>query len=189
MTAQTQAIDETILALREQGRMEDALARLLDHYEARVYRMCRAFLRVETWAEDVAQQSLIRIWKGLPGFDGRAALSTWIYSITRNRCNTALSGRRGDELGDEVLVQLADEHAVDPSGVDATSVIEQLVSALPDKYRVPITLYYFEDESVTEVAERLGCPVGTVKTNLSRARAELRARLDAMGLGDWTLWN
>ena len=68
-------------------------------------------------------------------------------------------------------------------------MIAQLVSALPDKYRVPITLYYFEDESVSEVAERLGCPIGTVKTNLSRARAELRARLDAMGLGDWTLWN
>lgn len=189
MTAQTEAIDEAILALRQQGRMDDALARLLDHYEARVYRLCRAFLRDETWAEDVAQQSLIRIWKGLPGFDGRAALSTWIYSITRNRCNTALSGRRGDELGDEVLVQLADEHVVDPSGADASALIEQLVAALPDKYRVPITLYYFEDESVTEVAERLGCPVGTVKTNLSRARAELRGRLDAMGLGDWTLWN
>jgi RNA polymerase sigma-70 factor (ECF subfamily) len=189
MTGQTQAVDLAILTLRDQGRMDEALAQLFDHYEARVYRLCRAFLRDDTWAEDVAQQSLIRIWKGLPGFDGRAALSTWIYSITRNRCNTALGGRRGDEFGDEVLEQLADEQVMDPLRADAASVVARLVAALPDKYRVPMTLYYFEDESVTEVAERLGCPIGTVKTNLSRARTQLRAELDRLGLGEWTLWN
>jgi RNA polymerase sigma-70 factor (ECF subfamily) len=189
MTVESLSADEAILALRAQGRLDDALVRLLDSYEARVYRLCRAFLRDPTWAEDVAQQSLIRIWKGLPGFDGRSALSTWIYTIVRNRCNTALRARREGDAADDVLAELADEQSIDPASSDTAQHLARLVDGLPEKYRLPVVLYYFEDESVSAVAERLGWPEGTVKTNLSRARAELHARLKAMGLGEWTLWN
>ena len=189
MTVDAHTDDAAILALRAQGRLDEALVRLLDQYEARVYRLCRAFLRDASWAEDVAQQSLIRIWKGLPGFDGRAALSTWIYTIVRNRCKTALRSRRVDSAGEDALDACADAQVADPSAVDAAALLARVVHSLPDKYRLPVVLYYFEEESVSAVAERLGCPEGTVKTNLSRARRELRARLNAMGLGDWTLWN
>ena len=189
MTVGTEAQEREILALREQGRPDEALVRLLDCYEAPVYRMCRAFLRDATWAEDVAQQSLIRIWKGLEGFDGRSSLSTWVYAIVRNRCNTALSTHRPTMDGSQVLEEMVDEHAQDPAERDAAAVLSQLVEQLPERYRVAVQLYYFEEESVTEVALRLGCPPGTVKTHLARAREELRIRLKAVGLGEWTLWN
>jgi RNA polymerase sigma-70 factor (ECF subfamily) len=189
MTVGTEAQEREILSLREQGRPDEALVRLLDCFEAPVYRMCRAFLRDATWAEDVAQQSLIRIWKGLEGFDGRSSLSTWVYAIVRNRCNTALSAHRPTLDGALELEEIADEQAQDPAERDAAMMLAQIVEQLPDKFRVPVQLYYFEEESVTEVALRLGCPPGTVKTHLARAREELRMRLKAAGLGEWTLWN
>ena len=188
MTAEATTDDATILALRDQGRLDEALSRLLDAYEARVYRLCRSFLRNPTWAEDIAQQSLIRIWKGLSGFDGRSALSTWIYTIVRNRCNTALSTARPSGAEDGVLEGLEDERVVDAGTTEAAGLLARVVEGLPEKYRLPIVLYYFEEESVAAVAERLGCPEGTVKTNLSRGRDELRRRLQALGLGEWALW-
>jgi RNA polymerase sigma-70 factor, ECF subfamily len=189
MTVKGTTEDATILALREQGRLDEALACLLETYEARVYRLCRAFLRDATWAEDVAQQSLIRIWKGLAGFDGRSALSTWIYTIVRNRCNTALSSAQPSATAEAALDDVADERVLDADATDAAAVLARVVDGLPTKYRLPIVLYYFEEESVAAVAERLGCPEGTVKTNLSRARDALRVRLQSLGLGEWSLWN
>jgi RNA polymerase sigma-70 factor, ECF subfamily len=188
MAIETPTDDAMILALRQQGRSDEALSRLLEAYEARVYRLCRAFLRDPVWAEDVAQQCLIRIWRGLVGFDGRAALSTWIYAIVRNRCNTALSAPRPTSVEAD-LDTLADERTVEVGGEDAALLLARIIDGLPDKYRVPVVLYYFEEALVAAVAERLGCPEGTVKTHLSRAREELRRRLETLGVGDWSLWS
>jgi RNA polymerase sigma-70 factor (ECF subfamily) len=182
------ADDQTILDLRTAGRLEEALGRLFDVYETRIYRLCLALLREPSWAEDIAQQSLIRIWKGLAGFDGRSALSTWIYAIVRNRCHTALSTRGPRTEGEDALVECADEEGVDPLRMDQAALLRRFVEALPDNYRVPVVLYYYEEESVAAVAERLGCPEGTVKTNLSRARAALKAQLASAGLGEWLSW-
>jgi RNA polymerase sigma-70 factor (ECF subfamily) len=182
------ADDQAILDLRTAGRLEEALGRLFDVYETRIYRLCLALLRETSWAEDIAQQSLIRIWKGLSGFDGRSALSTWIYAIVRNRCHTALSTRGPRIEGEDALVECADEEGVDPLRMDQAVLLRRFVEALPDNYRVPVVLYYYEEESVAAVAERLGCPEGTVKTNLSRARAALKAQLASAGLGEWLSW-
>src|SRR5581483_297256 len=86
--------DQDIVELLRTGAMERAFGLLLDRYEAKVYRLCCALLRDGFQAEDVAQESLIRIWKALPRYDQRASLSTWIYAITRNRCLSALGQRR-----------------------------------------------------------------------------------------------
>src|ERR1700722_8173722 len=84
---------DVIALLRTEGR-ERAFALLLPRYEHKVYRLCCALLRDGSQAQDAAQESLVRIWKALPGYDGRASLSSWIYAITRNRCLTALERRR-----------------------------------------------------------------------------------------------
>src|SRR5580704_5076119 len=97
-----EAPDCDILALLQSGAVEPAFQLTLVRYQDKVYRLCCALLRDPSAAEDAAQESLVRIWKAIGGYDGRASLSTWIYTITRNRCLTAIERRRE-------LVSLSDD--------------------------------------------------------------------------------
>jgi len=183
--------DQDILQLLRSGGADAAFEQLLDRYEGKIFRLCCSLLRERTQAEDAAQESLLRIWKALPGFDGRAALSTWIYTITRNRCLTALERRRESEsLADEAVAIEADtvQSTAAPEPHDHLALLRELVDALPDRYRQALTSFYYEDRSVAEVAVMLGVPEGTVKTNLHRARALLLLRLEQLGMADAALW-
>ena len=132
----------------------------------------------------------MRVWKNLAGYDGRAALSTWIYAITRNRCLTALERRRRDlSLSDAGVAAQAESRAAPAAGGgDPQSALRELVEELPENYRRCLLLYYFEEQSVEQVAAMLAIPEGTVKTHLHRARALLAQRLKALGLDDARLW-
>ena len=183
--------DHDILALLDRGDPSAAFDLIAQRYETKVYRLCLALLRNPADARDAAQESLIRVWKGLPGFDGRAALSTWIYAITRNRSLTALERVRTDlSLGDEAVQAEADAVAApeEHAAADEALAIRRLVDELPDGQRRVVTLYYFEERAVAEVAAMLGCPDGTVKTQLFRARAALLGRMKVLGLADRALW-
>jgi RNA polymerase sigma-70 factor (ECF subfamily) len=74
------------------------------------------------------------------------------------------------------------------SGQQRDGQLRSLVDALPERLRRVLVLYYFEERSVDEVARMLGCPAGTVKTHLFRARAALAERLGALGLHDPHTW-
>ncbi len=181
--------DGDIHALLQGGDRRQAFARLLERYEAKVYRLCCALLRDRAHAQDVAQESLVRIWKALPGYDGRAALGTWIYAITRNRCLTALQRRRDlESLEDEDVDQVPASTAEEPDDADARELLRELVDALPERYRRAVTLFYYEDRSVAEVAAMLATPEGTVKTLLFRARALLAEQLKRRGWYDSRAW-
>ena len=174
--------------LRKVGR-DRAFEELLRRYEGKIYRLCCALLRDRAQAEDAAQESLIRVWQALDRYDGRASLSSWIYAITRNRCLTALEKRRPldslDELGEEAEFGLpaSGEHCDGRPGQ-----LLGLVELLPERLRGALVLYYYEERSVSEVALMLGCPEGTVKTLLFRARAALAEMLKRRGLDDSTYW-
>lgn len=181
-------IDETVIALLRAGDGARAFEAVADAFDGRVYRLCHALLRDSAQAEDAAQETLIRVWKALPGFDGRAALSTWIYAIARNRCLTAISRRRDQlSLSEPDIAALAEAAGTrDPD--TPGELLRELVDGLPERYRRAITLFYYEDRSVAEVAQQLGVPEGTVKTNLFRARAALHAQLERLGIKDLTTW-
>jgi RNA polymerase sigma-70 factor (ECF subfamily) len=68
------------------GRHARAFDLIVPEFKDRVFRLAFSILRDATAAEDASQETFVRIWKALPGFDGRAALGTWIYAITRNTC-------------------------------------------------------------------------------------------------------
>lgn len=187
----TDQVDQDIVSLLGTGQREAAFELLLNRYENKVFRLCCGLLRDTAQAEDAAQESLLRIWRALPGFDGRASLSTWIYTIARNRCLTAIERRRQlESLSDEAVAAEAEAaQAVPPEeGDDRSALLRDLVAALPERYRRVMTLFYFEERAVAEVAAMLGTPEGTVKTNLHRARALLLQRLQQLGLNDATLW-
>ncbi len=187
--------DGDIHALLERGAHSEAFARLLQRYQGRVYRLCCVLLRDHMLAEDIAQESLLRIWRALASYDGRASLSTWIYTITRNRCLTAIQRTRDfASLDDETVCNEAGmpreegTQTAAAEDAEARSLLRQVVDALPERYRRVLTLFYYEDRSVSEVGEMLAMPEGTVKSMLFRARALVAEQLKRRGLHDARIW-
>src|SRR5664279_6249137 len=89
----TQSVDEDIRQSLAAGQFHEALERLVERYSVKVFHLAYSMIANETQAEDLAQEVLLRIWKGLPGYHGGASLSTWIYTIARNTCLTELKRR------------------------------------------------------------------------------------------------
>lgn len=190
--------DADLTALHAAGQHALAFARLAERYAPKVHRLCLALLRDPAAAEDAAQDCLLRAWRALARYDAAAgAWSTWLYAITRNRCLTLL-GRAGPlsqgwaSLGDEAVQAEAEAVAAPDDAVaggeDGHALLRRLVHGLPEPQRLAVTLYYYEERAVAEVAAMLGLPEATVKTYLHRARAALRQRLAERGLGDWAVW-
>jgi RNA polymerase sigma-70 factor (ECF subfamily) len=182
--------DRDIVALLQSGAHASAFEHLLARYQGKVYRLCCTLLRDPTAAEDAAQESLVRIWKALASYDQRASLSTWIYAITRNRCLSAIERRRElaslSDAGVEAEAQALGAEEREPE--DEYALLRELVELLPERYRRTLTLFYYEDRSVSEVASMLGMPEGTIKTSLHRGRAALAEQLRRRGLDDPRLW-
>lgn len=185
--------DTDLVAQLQAGHLHAAFEGIMQRYETKVFHLCMAMLRDTHAAEEAAQESFLRVWRALPRYAPQtAALSTWIYTITRNRCLTELGNRHASGLGsdDEAAWAEAERLAATPAPNDASALalLRQLVDALPQAYRSCLTLYYFEELSVTEVASMLGLPEGTVKTHLHRARGALHQLLEKKGLAHAGLW-
>jgi RNA polymerase sigma-70 factor, ECF subfamily len=184
------APDNDILVLLQGCELEHAFALLFERYEGKVYRLCCSMLRDATQAEDAAQESWVRVSTALASYDRRASLSTWIYAITRNRCLTAIERRRylvSMSTADiEAEITALEVGQVDPE--DLSALLREFVEFLPERYRRVLTLFYYEDRSVSEVAKMLAMPEGTVKTLLNRARAALGEQLRRRGLDDPSAW-
>ena len=170
--------DGSLMELVRAGRRDEAIALILQEFRRKVFGLAWSFLRNREAAQDVAQDVFIKVWRALPGFDGRASLSTWIYTITRNTSLSALRARRlQSSLSDpDVMdaVEATDASASADTLADGVS-LQRLVDQLPTKQRQVIMLFYMEEQSHEEVATMLAMPVGTVKTLLHRARARLSA--------------
>ena len=120
----------------------------------------------------------MRLWRALPGYNGSAALSTWIYAIARNTSISALRKRRPQISLDEPIFADDDDGqgmqlAAPEQDDSAVASVEKLLNFLPERYRQAVTLFYMEDRSYDQTATALGLPLGTVKALLHRARKRL----------------
>lgn len=156
---------------------------LLPRYRNHVYRLAVSLLRDSAAAEDAAQDVMLRLWRALPTYNGKAALGTWIYAITRNACLSELRKRRPQVPLHDYLDHPEDQ---DPDGAapgsmltaperddSAVASVERLLDQLPERYRQAVTLFYMEDKSYAQTAQALGVPLGTTKAMLHRARRRL----------------
>ena len=153
--------------------------RIAAEYQDRIFRLALSILGDRAAAEEAAQDALVRIWRGLPGFRGQSSLSTWIFAVSRNVCLTARGrwrGARDLSLEDPAARRAAERRIAGPlaaAGMDAAELLDRL----PAKYRQVAALFYMQEKSYDEVAEMLGLPVGTVKTYLFRARKSLALQM------------
>jgi RNA polymerase sigma-70 factor, ECF subfamily len=135
-------------------------------------------------AEEVAQEAFIRVFRGLPKFRGDAALGTWIYRLA---VNAALSHRArranaptapSEEQGAERIAAAVPE----ARDLALRKQLERALAALPIGYRTVLVLHDVEGLEHEEVAQILGCHVGTSKSQLHKARARLREALAVQGI-------
>lgn len=159
------------------GRHARAFDLIVPEYRDRVFRLACSILRDRAAAEDATQETLVRVWKALPGFDGRAQLGTWIYAITRNTCLMELRKRKPtvsfDDPDSREAQVAAASIATGPASDPERDNLLRLVEALPANQQQAVRLFYLEDRSYEAVAEALEMPLGTVKNLLFRARRKL----------------
>lgn len=159
--------------------MAEEFDRIVQEYQDRIFRLAYSILRNRPAAEEAAQDVLLRVWKGLPGFRAESSLSTWIYTITRNVCLNALSRRelRPVSLEEAALRREVERRAAADWEVAEAPHAADLLNRLPAKYRQVVALFYMQEKSYDEVARMLDLPAGTVKTYLFRARKSLAEEL------------
>lgn len=154
---------------------KDVAALVAEHYAA-VYRYAYRLSSSDGDAEDLAQQTFLAAQRKLDQLRGQEAARAWLFAILRN---CFLASRRQSQravVGPELPWDELPEDAVAPSAIDS-ELLQQALNALPEEFRLVVLMYYFEDCSYREIADRLDIPVGTVMSRLSRAKSALRAGL------------
>jgi len=171
-------MDEEIRAHLASEQWSEAFDLVLRHFRTKVFHLAFSILGNQEQAEDASQEIFIRVWRALPGYRAQSTISTWIYSIARNTCLTALKSagaRRTISLEDPATRAAAEKksQSVEPR---RSPDLQRMVDALPENQRQVVILFYMEEKSHEEVSRLLGMPIGTVKTHLHRARKELALR-------------
>lgn len=177
----------SIEALRSGDR--DEFARLVDAYSGPIYRLGLRMLGREQDAEDVLQNTFVKILQHIKGFEQRSSLSTWIYRIASNEALMMLRKMRPevnlDEQGDNddedfMPVQFVDWGAL-PGEIleskEAKDYLEKAIKGLPEPMRVVFILRDIEGLSIKETSDALNLTETNVKTRLLRARLNLREKL------------
>ena len=178
--------DADLLAALGRGDHRAVLEGLMLRYRQKVMHLAISILRDAALAEDMSQTVFVKAWQALPKFDGRASLSTWLYTITRNTCLTALERERrlvpledfaeaADDDGDPMVFGRGQAGAETAGQASAEYDVAKLLDQLPEPYRRVVVLFYLEDRSCEEVGELLSMPTGTVKALLHRGRKKLAA--------------
>jgi RNA polymerase sigma-70 factor (ECF subfamily) len=169
--------DDAVVARVLAGDVQ-AFETLMRRYNQRLFRAARAVLRDEAEAEDVVQDAWVRAYTHLRQFAGRASFATW---VTRIAVHEAIArGRRRKQqvpLHEEPTTTRTPDD--DLGAREMVAAMEAATDALPAAYRTVFVLRDLEGLSVAETAHCLDVPEATVKTRLHRARALMRARLDA----------
>ena len=191
--------DASVLA--EQARAGDAqaLRPLLEQIRPRAIAIAMKVLRNRDDAEDAVQDAMLKVWRNLHRFEGRASFTTWIHRIVMNASLDLLRKRSGraegmaaDERGDDCQPKLEPAHDQTPERELGIAQMQLLVRAavarLAPVHRQAITLREFEDCAYDEIAEVAACPIGTVMSRLHHARQRVAEDLRAAADFEVELW-
>ena len=130
-------------------------------------------------AEDVAQETFLRALRGIGGFDAGRPIRPWLLGIAANRCRTALTrrGRRPGPVEAARALECVDPRPTLADPDDLAGELARALEQLRPEYRAVFTLFHEQNLPYEEIAQAIGRPIGTVKTWLHRARAELAGHL------------
>jgi len=148
---------------------QDAFRDLYDRFADRVFRYTVLMLRNRHLAEEVAQETMVAVWKSAARFKGHSKVSTWVLGIARNQALRLLrKEERGGRIPDIPLV------TPDPSKqIRRERLVAEAMNELPDAQREVVFLTFFEGLSYNEIAALQEVPSGTVKSRMFHAKRRL----------------
>jgi RNA polymerase sigma-70 factor, ECF subfamily len=172
--ARTREGDAWLVEACRQGDRR-AMEALYHRFKRRVFSMVARIAGPQE-AEEVSQEVFMRIYRGLLKFRGDSALDTWVYRLTVNAAVSHISRRPARAEGEEALAQVPSLEGP-PRDPRLCARLEDALRELPPGYRAVLVLHDVEGLSHEEIAEILGCRVGTSKSQLHKARGRMRELL------------
>lgn len=157
-------------------------------YQNMVYTTAVRMVGNQSDAQDIAQEVFLRAYKHFESLSQSDTAGGWLKTVTRNLCINHLTryrnrwstftdqfSRRSEDGGEEEIVLPEDKSSgIDIDNIDRLELVEDALQALPDKQRVPLVLYHFENLSYDEIAAALKVSLSKVKTDISRGRQALK---------------
>lgn len=182
-----QILEERKLIKKAKSGDQQAFGILLSNHETRMYNIAYRMMGNTEDAMDMVQEAMIKVYRSLDRFEGNAQLGTWLYRVTTNTCLDELRRRK---LRQAVSLEERQERGA-PSPVDHTyekpeetverrerhQVLQHAIEQLTPEHQAAIVLRDIQGMSYQQAAKVMDCPVGTMKSRVSRARLALREEL------------
>jgi RNA polymerase sigma-70 factor (ECF subfamily) len=169
------AADDAALLARVERGDQAAMGLLFDRYSGIVYSVALRVLKDTGQAEDVMQDIFIQIWKKPSAFiSGRGSLGAWLVVVARNRAIDGLRRRRPTDSVEDVVLVSSTDLAAEAERNTLMEKVRVYLHQLPPEQRKSLEMAYFEGMSHSEIAEKTGDPLGTVKTRIRLALITLR---------------
>jgi len=177
------------LVLRVQKGDKRAFDLLVLKYQYKLQAIVGRFIRDTDEVADVTQEAFIKAYKALPKFRGDSQFYTWLYRIAINTAKNHLVSRSRRPANTDIDVEDAEQFANNDKLIDQASpensmmtdelaaIIKHSLNALPEDLRTALTLREFEGMSYEDISAVMGCPVGTVRSRIFRAREFLDERV------------
>ena len=186
-TLNTQSCDAVNAIILEADR-QAAFCNMVDTHRNRLYRFILKNIGHPDDAADLAQQAFVEAFRSLQSFRGESELSTWLYGIALNLVRGYLmrSPNRTHRFeSEEILVDMP-SHELDPNAqaslTETVSAVQMHFDALPIEMRTVLEMVTIDEMSYEEAAKELNIPIGTVRSRVFRARAQLKTALEASGV-------
>ena len=185
------ALDSEVARLRRGD--SEALAALLGRYQNRLYRYLVRFVREPATAEDLFQQTWLRVVQHIRRYDPRRSFEAWLFSVARNLAIDHLRRYRPDSLDEPTPSGEPRGARIAATRLGALEIVlareragrlAEALEELPLIYREVLTLRFEEEMKLEEIADVLGTPLSTVKTRLRRALEGLRRKLETKWPGE-----
>lgn len=161
---------------------EKAFDELYQRFGKSVFNYLFQMVRLQEEAEDILQEVFLAVWRGAAGFRGKASVKTWVYRIAHNQAVSWLRSKRQVSAIDDMELS-TNEPALDEVLINrwqAEDILRALESLSP-KHRAVLELAFVHDLQYTEIAEIVGCPVGTVKSRVSYALQAIKRWNESRG--------
>jgi RNA polymerase sigma-70 factor (ECF subfamily) len=181
-------VDRELVARVQQGEKR-AFDVLVQRYQYKIIKLISRYVHDPNEALDISQEAFLKAYRALPGFRGDSAFYTWLYRIAINTAKNYLVAQGRRPPGSDIDAQDAEqfngqsslkeyetpERLLLKDEIEAT--VYEAIEELPEDLRTAITLREFEGMSYEEIAQTMGCPIGTVRSRIFRAREAIDKKL------------